>query len=310
MVRVDRRLQERLTRRRVITRVIISALILLSISLLFISRTNDARFAPLRNKIEGMMGPVAAGVSLPFRKIVNFGQYLGRLRTIEEDNKRLRNENANLKAYKFSTQALKSKIERLETMMDVQPGLDIPQSRKAVRVMTETRGPFAYSVLINSGQKGGVKAGYPVMHETGLMGHVIRVGATSSRVLLLEDLNSRISVMSQESEARAVLIGKNDQPPQLAFFDDASKWKDGAMVITSGDDGVLPQGLPIGQVIHDDKNDIRVSLLKRGSADWVWVYPFEALETPEDDPSRPSDEDQEDDEVQTESEPNDGEDQP
>ena len=53
-----------------------------------------------------------------------------------------------------------------------------------------------------------------------------------------------------------------------------------------------------------------MSLLKRGSADWVWVYPFEALETPEDDPSRPSDEDQEDDEVQTESEPIEGEDQP
>jgi len=155
MVRVDRRLQERLTRRRIVTRVIITSLILLSISLLFISRTNDARFAPLRNKVEGSMGRVASIVSSPFRKMTDFGEYLSRLKTIDEDNVRLRNENIRLKAYKFRTQAIMDKIARLEALTQAQPGLDIPDSRMAVRVMTETRGPFAYSVLVNSGQNGG-----------------------------------------------------------------------------------------------------------------------------------------------------------
>ena len=154
--------------------------------------------------------------------------------------------------------------------------------------MTETRGPFAYSVLVNSGQSSQVKVGYPVMHERGLLGHVIRVGNKSSRVLLLQDLNSRISVMSRGSDARAVLIGKNDQPPQIDFYDDPSKWKDGSEVVTSGDDGILPQGLPIGRVIHKSDDDIRVSLFPRNRVDWAWVYPFEPVKPPEDDPVKPS----------------------
>lgn len=287
MARVNRRLQERLNRRRLITRIIISSLILISVGLLFISRTNDPRFYPVRNFVEGIGGKAVSAINTPVRKFKGFWISLRDLQSTRADNERLRNENIKLRQYRFRTQALSAKVERLEEILSVQSNLDIPTDPIAVRIVSETRGPFAYSVLINSGQSNNVKVGYPVMHEQGLLGHVIRVGSGSSRVLLLQDLNSRVSVMSADSEARAVLIGKNDQPPQLDFYDDPSKWKDGSMVVTSGDDGFLPQGLPIGVVIHENDDDIRVSLFSRESIDWAWVYPFEALKTPEDDPASP-----------------------
>ena len=286
MARVNRKLRERLTRRRIITRLIISSLMIISVGLIFISRTNDTRFFPLRNKVEAAGGSIVSVVKAPFRKVGDGLRYIGDLRTLHRDNQALRRENTALRQYKFRTQTLEAKSQRLEQMMRVQSGLDIPSAPIAVRVVTEPRGPFAYSVLVNSGQSSGVKTGYPVMHERGLLGHVIRVGNGSSRVLVLQDLNSRVSVMSRETEARAVLIGKNDQPPQLEFYDDASKWKNGTEVVTSGDDGILPQGLPVGQIIKRRDDDIRVSLFPRGRVDWAWVYPFEAVETPEDDPAK------------------------
>ena len=283
MVRADRRRHEKLARRRIIKRVIIGSLIILSIALLFISRTNDARFSPLRNGLESTSGRLIDIINTPVRVVKSFGNNISNLRQIEAENKRLRLENVELKQYKFRARALKAKLDGLEAMMNVESGLDIPEQRITLRVISETNGPFAYSVLLNGGRTAGLKVGYPVMHESGLIGHVIRVGKTTSRTLLLKDLNSRVSVMAPDTDARSILIGKNDEAPQLAFYDNVSEWKDGQRIVTSGDDGILPRGLPIGHVVKISDNDIRVALIPRRNLDWVWVYPFAPIVEPEED---------------------------
>ena len=281
MVRADRRRQERLARRRIITRVIILSLITLSVGLIFISRTNDTRFAPLRNGLETTGGRLVHFISAPIRGVRSVGENIKNLRNTHAENEQLRAENVELKHYRFRARALKAKLDSLEAMMNVEPGLDIPDEPITLRVISETNGPFAYSVLLNGGRSAGVKVGYPVMHETGLIGHVIRVGKSTSRILLLKDLNSRVSVMVLETGEKAVLLGKNDNAPQLAFYDNASNWKDGQEIVTSGDDGILPRGLPIGYVVKQSENDIRVSLIPRRNLDWVRVYPFAPIVAPE-----------------------------
>ena len=281
MVRADRRRQERLARRRIITRVIILSLITLSVGLIFISRTNDTRFAPLRNGLETTGGRLVHFISAPIRGVRSVGENIKNLRNTHAENEQLRAENVELKHYRFRARALKAKLDSLEAMMNVEPGLDIPDEPITLRVISETNGPFAYSVLLNGGRSAGVKVGYPVMHETGLLGHVIRVGKSTSRILLLKDLNSRVSVMVLETGEKAVLLGKNDNAPQLAFYDNASNWKDGQEIVTSGDDGILPRGLPIGYVVKQSENDIRVSLIPRRNLDWVRVYPFTPIVAPE-----------------------------
>ncbi len=284
MARTHHKRTERLARRRLFTRLLILSFIFISIGLVFISRTSNDRFAPLRSGVEDSAGRMISAVSFPLRKIKDFGVGVENLRLAKQQNDALRSENVELKQYKFRHRALQAKLERLEGVLSVTNGLDIPQDRVAVRLISETRGPFVYSVLINAGRKAGMQIGYPVMSDDAMIGHIIRVGERSSRVLLLQDLNSRVSVMSQESDARAILIGKNDEPPELAFFDDLSDWKDNDLIVTSGDDGILPQGLPIGRV-RSDNIAPRVLLVPKKPHDWAWVYPFMAVQTPEQDPA-------------------------
>ncbi|MEP6343208.1 MAG: rod shape-determining protein MreC [Maricaulaceae bacterium] len=281
MVRADRRRHERLIRRRLITRVIILSFIVLSVSLIFISRSNDARFSPIRNGLESASGTLIHIINMPIKGMRSFGGNFTNLRQVHSDNKRLKGENAELRQYKFRSRALKAKLDNLESILNVESGLDIPEDRITLRVISESNGPFAYSVLLNGGQSAGVKVGHPVMHESGLIGHVIRVGKRTSRILLLKDLNSRVSVMVLETGEKAVLIGKNDDAPQLAFYDNASNWKDGQEIVTSGDDGILPRGLPIGYVVKLSKSDVRVALIPRRNLDWVWVYPYMPILEPE-----------------------------
>jgi len=94
---------------------------------------------------------------------------------------------------------------------------------RAVETVSEIDGPFVRSALINAGSKVGIKKGHPVMTVDGLYGHVLSVGPNSARVLRLGDLNSRISVMSARSDARAILSGNNSSTPLLAFVEDRAE---------------------------------------------------------------------------------------
>ena len=114
------------------------------------------------------------------------------------------------------------------------------------------------------------------MTVDGLYGHVIRVGKKSSRVLKLEDLNSRIAVMSKRSQSRAILIGDNSRVPVLSYVIDAADWVDGDVVITSGDDGVLPLGLPVGAVRVADDGSYLVDLSKKRDKESNILYELTA----------------------------------
>ena len=123
------------------------------------------------------------------------------------------------------------------------------------------------------------------MSVDGLYGYVVRVGRSSARVLLLNDFNSGISVMSVRSTSRAILVGHNVAQPQLEYTSLDADWKIGDRVITSGDGGVLPRGLPIGNVVSKNGEKLNVDLFtQRQPIDWVWVLPFTPIKTPQEEP--------------------------
>jgi len=168
-------------------------------------------------------------------------------------------------------------------ILGANPGIDIPAKKIAARAVSEINGPFVRSALINVGTNKGIEKGHPVMTVHGLYGHVLRSGPYSARVLQLGDLNSRISVMSARSGARAILSGDNSDMPLLAFVEDRANWRESDQVLSSGDDGVLPQGLPIGEVKSNDVGQFVVMLGTTGKpTDWVWVYPYAPTEEPQD----------------------------
>jgi len=168
-------------------------------------------------------------------------------------------------------------------MLSVQTSNDVSNTRMIARAVSENEGPFVHSALINIGANKGVKSGNAVMTTDGLYGHIVRSGSVSSRVLLINDLSSRISVMSQRSQNRAILLGSNTNKPKLAYVSLDADWQIGDRVVTSGDGGVLPRGLQIGVVVSGKANELLVEpfYLKR-PVDWVWVYPFSPIPLPAD----------------------------
>jgi len=77
-------------------------------------------------------------------------------------------------------------------------------------------------------------------------------------VLLLVDLNSRISVRVQRTRTRAILAGDNTSTPRLLYLPLDTQVRPGDRVVTSGHDGVLPPGVPVGIVAASEGGYLRV----------------------------------------------------
>ena len=98
------------------------------------------------------------------------------------------------------------------------------------------------------------------MDGIGLVGRISGVGESTARVILLTDASSRIPAVIQPSGQRVIVAGDNSAAPVIDFLEDRDDVRPGHRVISSGDGGVFPAGLLIGQVAADPAGKLRVIL--------------------------------------------------
>jgi len=264
-----------------ITRFALLAAILMSVIIIALQRGSDRHNSAFETTAQETVAPLSSILSVPLRSVEGFFSNLTQRSSAFEDNQALRDEIALLRERQAQYDSLAHKVARYEAILGVDTETEIPLAKIAARAIGETDGPFVRSLLINVGSRDNVRVGNPVMSTDGLVGHVINVGPNTARVLRISDLNSRIAVASVTSEATAILAGDNTPLPKLAFINQREKWAVGDRVISSGDDGSLPRGLNIGEVIRGKSGDLRVKLSSdEAPLNWVWVSPYKKLEGP------------------------------
>ncbi len=190
------------------------------------------------------------------------------------ENRRLKKELKEALQWRDVAIALKDTNQRYEALMGLKT--DPPIVMVDARSVTDSRGPFANTRLVNAGKERGVKPGNPVMSENGLVGRIIGVTTNASRVLLLTDIASRTPVMIDRTNARAVLTGDGGPNPKLEYLRGRNPVKSGDRILTSGDGGVLPRGLPVGTAVKGLDGRWRVILASdTAPIDFVRILLFE-----------------------------------
>jgi rod shape-determining protein MreC len=141
------------------------------------------------------------------------------------------------------TALAKQRLEKLLGMRNTlkEPGLP-------VSVVGEDLSSWFRTVVIDQGSSSGIAEGMAVIAADGVVGQIVKVAPTTSRVLLLTDHTSGIAATIQRSRARGVVKGKSDGLCSLEFTTREEDVKVGDMVITSGIGGVFLKGIPIGEV--------------------------------------------------------------
>jgi len=162
------------------------------------------------------------------------------------ENDRLRAQNEELLAWRARAMELERQVRSFQSILHI--SYAPIEGVVTASVMAETGGPFSRAIIVKAGDDQGVRPGDAALDRFGLVGRVVAVGRTSSRILLLTDTTSHVPVIVEPGGIRAVLSGDPSGPPQLQFLPLEAKLKEGAAIVTSGDGGVLPPGLPVGIV--------------------------------------------------------------
>ena len=211
-----------------------------------------------RHAVDAVAGPVGGVLAAPVRWTHGgLDSVRGYFFAVSE-NRRLKAELVKAQATRDALAASEVENERLRAVLGIRT--DPPLPHVAAETIADSRGPFANTRLADAGQDKGVTEGNPVLSEHGLVGRVVGVSAHVSRILLLTDAESRTPVILVRTNGRAILSGDGGGSPKLDFVRSSLALKEGDRVLTSGDGGVFPRGLPVGTVVRGFDGGWRVAL--------------------------------------------------
>lgn len=227
-----------------------------ALGILLLGKADPHIFQNARTTVTDMTAPVLDALSRPavtVAQIITEARELARLR---EENIILRAENERLLKWQNAARTLLAENKQLHELLGFNP----PEDAKSVtaRVIGDSGGAFVRSLLVNAGNREGVRKGNAALSGSGLLGRVAEVGERSARILLINDLNSRIPVVIERSRERAILAGDNSVTPRLLYLPITTSVQVGDRIVTSGHGGAFPAGLPVGVVNAISEEGVRV----------------------------------------------------
>ncbi len=225
--------------------------IALSVIALGLSAISPNQVGFVRTSVMDGIAPSLSAIGMPVQKSAAFVRDISGLSDMQEENTRLTAENQKLRKWYHAAMALKAENESLQTLLNIKPQAEA--KFVTARVLTDSGNRFVKSLVVQAGQVDGVQKGFAALSGDGVIGRVVETGQNTARILLVTDINSRVPILIEDTNQHGIMAGQNDVHPILEHFPPNSEVDDGARIVTSGDGGVFPPGLPVGRVFYEDE---------------------------------------------------------
>ena len=224
-------------------------LIFFSIGLLTLSKIN----LPITNYLKITLNEVVYRssfiISIPEKKIQNFANTIKDHYNVYNDYLLIKEKLNLLQPKKYETKFLKEENKRLKKIIEEY----VYNSKEMVaKVLIDKNSPFLKSIIVNKGSKDNVKLGMAVLDGTYLVGKIVEVNYSTSRALLVSDLNSKIPVGIEPGNIQSILSGTGKKNGKIEYLESEVSIKNKSIVYTSGSGGLFKPGIPVG--IYNQKN--------------------------------------------------------
>ena len=226
------------------------ALILFSIFIIVLGKYNFKGVNFLKLSIKEIVYRTTFIVSVPENFAISSYQTINDHFSLYSNYKNLKKDYESLKATKLNADFLKSENEALKSKID---DVSTQSSELLAKVIIDKKSPFLRSVIVNRGSKDNVILGMAVLDEKFLVGKVVEVNYSTSRVLLLSDLNSKIPVSIEPNGVQSILSGSGSSYGEIQYIKEDYELENDSEIFTSGSGGIFRSGIPIGKTIANEE---------------------------------------------------------
>ncbi len=235
----------------------------LAVVLVLLGKAQAGLFDRARMRITDWMQPALESVHAPAQAFNRWMGSVSEIFHVYQENLALKDENARLKQWRNVAVVMQGRVQHYQSLLHAVPDPDV--NSVLARVIGRASRPFLETMILDAGSAADVKPGEAVVDARGMIGRIYLAGARTSWVILLTDLNSRIPVTiaasapGKQPNTQAIMAGDNTAMPSLDTLSPVTL-EAGDQVVSSGDGGLLPPGLPIGTVVATTAG-YRVALL-------------------------------------------------
>lgn len=211
-------------------------------------------FTPVRSILTTLVSPIQYIASLPASLLNASTNRIIYQEELITENELLIQQMMALQADNQRYQSLLAENEQLRKLLDAPVQTALPKT--VAELMAVDNNPYSLQVLINKGSLSGVYNSQPVIDDQGIVGQIVDVAQTTSRVLLVSDLSHAIPVRILRNNLRLIANGSGElNALNLRHVAHSADIAEGDILVTSGLGNIFPEGYPvavIASVVRDE----------------------------------------------------------
>ena len=249
-------------------------LIFFSVVLIILSNLNFVAINYIKSGLNEIVYRISFIVSIPEKQLQKSITIINEHVSMYSEYKVMENKIRQLENNNLNSNFLQSENSRLKRLIDEY----ITESDELVaKVLLDKDSPFLKSIIVNKGSKDKVSLGMAVLDENYLVGKIVEVNYSTSRVLLISDLNSKIPVIIEPGNVQSILSGSGKNHGEIQYFKSSNEISSENIVFTSGSGGIFKAGIPVGKIenVRINKNYVTRFLSNLDQLTFVKLVSYE-----------------------------------
>lgn len=220
--------------------------LVLSVILIFVDHKLDG-FASTKVYLNSLVSPLQYIASLPEQMLSASASRLTSHQRLLEQNRELTRQATRMSEQLQRFNLLKTENDRLRTLLGSPIRQDV--EKMVAELMAVDNNPFSHQIVLDKGAIHGVFEGQSVLDDRGIVGQIMEVGTTNSRVLLIADVTHAIPVRIARNNVRLIATGSGQLNELfLEHVPHSSEIQVGDVLVTSGLGNVFPEGYPVAKI--------------------------------------------------------------
>jgi rod shape-determining protein MreC len=215
-----------------------------------------ASFESVRGYLQSMVSPLQYLANTPKVAMTWVSTNITTRQQLMDENQQFRLNELKFHEQEMQLDIIKQENERLRSLLASPLRGDL--KKMVAEILSVDSDPYSHQLVINRGAGDGAYEGQPVLDAFGIVGQILHVGQTTSRIILITDISHAVPVRVKRNGLRMLASGSG-QIDRLNhnFVPQSADIKIGDVLVTSGLGEKYPEGYPVSTITFISNDESR-----------------------------------------------------